>query len=185
MDLKAVEAAVKQLLFALGEDPEREGLLATPDRVARAYQELLGGYSIDPVHVLSKSFAKDGYDEMVVLREVDFYSLCEHHLLPFYGTATVAYIPKARVVGLSKLARVVEVFARRLQIQERMTAQIAQAIQDALDPIGYGVIVKARHLCMCSRGVGKPRSEMVTSALGGALRLDPKARMEFLQISGW
>jgi len=175
---------VRGILEAVGEDPTREGLLETPARVARAYEELLAGYQLDPASVLSTSFESDGYDEMVVLRGIDFYSLCEHHMLPFIGEVVIAYIPHGRVVGLSKLARLVDVFAKRLQIQERMTRQIAEAVQEHLKPVGYGVVVKATHLCMCARGVRKPNGVMVTSKIGGAIRDDARARQEFTLIAG-
>lgn len=178
-----VETAVRSLLVGLGEDVEREGLRETPARVARAYREMLAGYDADPAKLLRQEFATDGYDEMVTLRGVPFYSLCEHHILPFTGTATVAYIPDGRVVGLSKLARLVECFARRLQIQERMTAQIGNALQEHLNPKGYGVTLRAVHLCMCARGVAKPGSEMITSAVGGLIKTDEKARSEFISLA--
>ena len=142
------------------------------------------GYGQDPEKILSANFASEGYDELVILRDVDFYSLCEHHLLVFAGRATVAYLPNGRVVGLSKLARLVDCFARRLQLQERLTRQIAEAVETHLRPRGHGVIVRATHFCMCARGVGKPRAEMVTSALGGSLKEDASARSEFLRLAG-
>jgi len=178
-----VKDAVTQILTGIGEDPTRDGLLMTPDRVSRSFSELTSGYGMDPAKILKTSFESDGYDEMVVLREIDFFSLCEHHMLPFYGTATIVYIPSGKVVGISKLARLVECFARRLQIQERMTKQIADAVQEYLVPRGYGVAIKARHLCMAARGVGKQRSEMVTHAVGGLIKEDPKARQEFTQLA--
>lgn len=184
IDFEAATKAVRDLLTALGENPDREGLLDTPKRVAKAYQELLAGYDQDPRKVLGTTFEGEGYDQMVALREVPFYSLCEHHMLPFTGTATVVYIPRARVVGLSKLARLVECYGRRLQIQERMTNQIGSALQEVLDPIGYGVAIKAAHLCMCARGVGKNGAEMVTHAVGGLIKEDEKARHEFLRLAG-
>ncbi len=177
------QAAARELLTAIGEDPAREGLLKTPTRVAKALAEMTSGYRKDVAEVLATCFESDGYDEMVTLREVDFFSMCEHHMLPFYGTATVSYIPNGRVVGLSKLARLVDAYARRLQIQERMTKQIGEALQEHLQPRGWAVVIKARHLCMAARGVGKQRSEMVTSAVGGILKDDAKARDEFLRIA--
>lgn len=172
--------------MAVGEDPTREGLVGTPDRVARAYLELLAGYGQNPSDILgSAAFNSEGYDQMVILKDVSFYSLCEHHLLPFIGSATVAYIPSGgRVVGLSKLARLVDCFARRFQIQERMTHQIADALKEHLNPRGWGVTVRAQHLCMCARGVGKPNAAMVTTALGGAIREDEKARLEYMRSCG-
>lgn len=180
---KMIEAAVKQVLTGIGEDPSREGLLDTPARVARAYKELCGGYTLDPAKILKTAFAGEGYDEMVVLREIDFFSMCEHHMLPFFGRATVVYVPRDRVVGISKLARLVDCFARRLQIQERMTRQIADALQDHLDPKGIGVAIKAQHLCMAARGVSKQRTEMVTHVVRGIVKDDPKARQEFIQLA--
>lgn len=185
IDIPSAEAAVRNLLVALGEDPDREGLKDTPKRVAKAYQELLAGYGQDPAKVLGTSFEGEGYDQMVALRDIPFYSLCEHHMLPFTGTATVVYIPQDnRVVGLSKLARLVECFGRRLQIQERMTGQIGLAVNEVLKPLGYGVAIKAVHLCMCARGVGKNGAEMITHAVGGLIKEDEKARHEFLRLAG-
>jgi GTP cyclohydrolase I len=179
-----IQAGVRLILEGIGEDITREGLRDTPERVTRAWKELASGlWKYDPATILSTRFASDGYDQMIVLREVDFFSLCEHHLLPFYGSATVVYIPRDRVVGLSKLARLVECYARRPQIQERMTRQIADALREHLQPQGWGVCIKARHLCMASRGVSKQRSEMVTTALGGAIADDAKAREEFLRYA--
>lgn len=183
-DAAKIEAGVRLVLEGIGEDASREGLLDTPSRVARAYKELTEGMRTDPEKVLTTAFSAEGYDEMVTLRDVPFYSLCEHHMLPFTGLATLSYIPRDRVVGLSKLARLVEAFARRLQIQERMTAQIGATIESALRPRGYGVVLKATHLCMCARGVGKPGAEMVTTAVGGILKEDEKARNEFIRIAG-
>lgn len=186
IDHAGVEEAVVCLLRAIGERPERDGLQRTPNRVARAYDELLGGYEQDPKQILGTKFESDGYDQMIALKGVDFYSLCEHHMLPFIGTATVAYIPaeNGRVVGLSKLARVVDAFARRLQIQERMTMQIADVLEEVLHPRGVGVVLSAQHLCMCSRGVNKQNTAMVTSKLTGLFKNDDKARTEFLQLAG-
>ncbi len=175
---------VTRLLEFLGEDPKRDGLRATPKRVVKALQEMTVGYGQDAEAILSTSFESDGYDEMVVLRDIGFYSLCEHHMLPFYGIAAVAYIPGKRVVGISKLARLVDCFARRLQIQERLTKQIAAAIEKVLAPRGYGVVLKAEHLCMSCRGVGKQGSNMGTSALGGLIKTDPAARAEFMRLVG-
>lgn len=179
----SVRTAIAQLLTALGFDWDRDdGLKETPDRVARAYQELLGGYAVDVKAILGKTFDADGYDELVVLRAVPFTSLCEHHLIPFHGTASVAYLPGKRVVGLSKLARLVEAHARRLQIQEAMTKDIATDIQHYLAPQGVAVIVKAQHMCVTSRGVCKPGSEMVTSAMHGVFRTKPEARAEVMEL---
>ena len=179
------EGAVRILLGrVVWEDPEREGLLDTPRRVINALQEMTSGYGQDPQEVLGTTFEKDGYDEMVVLRGIDFVSLCEHHMLPFTGTAAVGYVPGDRVVGLSKLARLVDCFARRLQIQERMTKQIADAVMEVLQPKGVGVVVAAHHSCMGCRGVRKAGADMVTSSLAGVMRKDAAARAEFLGLAG-
>ena len=183
VDDAMLQAAVRQILLAVGEDPTREGLLDTPARVSRAYAEMLAGYSMDPAKILERTFPRDGYDEMVVQRAVYFTSLCEHHMLPFHGVAAVGYLPRKDVVGISKLARLVDCFARRLQIQERMTVQIGNAIRDHLKPLGYGVRVCATHLCMCARGVNKPGSEMVTNVLGGSFR-EGQVRDEFFRSAG-
>jgi len=180
-EVERVERAVVELLEALGEDPSREGLRDTPARVARMYQELFSGLRSDPAKHLKRVFEED-YDEVVVLRDVDFYSLCEHHLLPFYGRAHVAYLPNGRVVGLSKLARTVEAFARRPQVQERLTCQIADAVMEHLEPQGAAVVIEAQHLCMKMRGVQKPNGVMVTSALRGVFKTCPSARAEVLAI---
>lgn len=175
------EAAVRTLLRWTGDDPAREGLEGTPDRVVRAYEEFFAGYGSDPVDMLSRTFEEtDGYDEMVLLRDIDFQSHCEHHMVPIIGVAHVAYIPQRRVVGISKLARVVEAFAKRLQIQERFTMQIANTIQDVLQPAGVGVVIEAQHQCMTTRGVNKKGVAMVTSCMLGAFRDDPATRAEFL-----
>jgi GTP cyclohydrolase I len=176
------EQAVKTLLGYLGEDPERNGLADTPGRVVRALAEMTAGYAEDPGEILDTTF-DDSCDQMVLVRGVEFTSLCEHHILPFIGTATVGYIPDGQVVGLSKLARLVECYARRLQVQERMTEQIADAIDKHLGPLGVGVVVRARHLCMGCRGIRKPGAEMVTSALRGNLLALPAARAEFMQLA--
>lgn len=175
------EAAVRTLLRWAGDDPDREGLLGTPDRVARAYEEFFAGYDADPIDMLSRTFEEtDGYDEMVLLRDIDFQSHCEHHMVPIIGVAHVAYIPQNRVVGISKLARIVEAFAKRLQIQERFTMQIANSIDDVLQPIGVGVVIEAQHQCMTTRGVNKPGVAMVTSCMLGSFRDDAATRAEFL-----
>ena len=175
------EAAVRTLMRWAGDDPSREGLLETPNRVVRAYEEFFAGYDADPADMLSRTFDEtDGYDEMVLLRNVTFESHCEHHMVPIIGVAHVAYIPEHRVVGISKLARVVEAFAKRLQIQERLTTQIANTIEAILQPIGVGVVIEAQHQCMTSRGVHKPGVSMVTSCLLGAFRDNPATRSEFL-----
>lgn len=174
--------AVRRLLQHIGEDPNREGLLDTPKRVVKAMAEMTVGYHDDPAAILSTVF-EEQHDQMVVLEGIEFTSLCEHHLLPFVGTATVGYIPAGRVVGLSKLARIVECFARRLQVQERMTDQIAGAIQQELEPRGVGVVIRAHHSCMGCRGVRKPAALMTTSSLAGLIKDDPAARAEFLSFS--
>lgn len=182
--LSDAEAGVRALLRYIGEDPERPGLIDTPSRVVRALAEMTYGMTQDPATVLARVFP-DTYDEMVVVRGVEFTSMCEHHMLTFTGTVTVAYVPKVGngVVGLSKLARLVDVYARRLQVQERLTMQIADAIQDHLDPSGVGVVVAAKHSCMGCRGVRKPGADMVTSALLGTLRSNAAQRAEFLALA--
>ncbi len=177
------EAALRVLLRFAGEDPEREGLRDTPARVLRAYGEYFAGYAQDPVAILSRTFEEvEGYDEMVVLRDIRFSSHCEHHLAPFFGRAHIAYLPNKRVVGLSKLARLVDVYSRRLQIQEKMTAQIATALQEALQPKGVAVVVEAVHMCMSMRGAQKQGATMQTSRLLGTFRSDPRTRQEFFNL---
>lgn len=179
------EAAVRTLISFAGDDPTREGLIDTPSRVVRSYDEFFAGYQDDPVSILERTFEEtDGYDEMVLLRGIEFVSHCEHHMVPILGKAHVAYLPRHRVVGISKLARVVEVYARRLQIQEKMTAQIANTIDQVLEPLGVAVIVEAAHQCMTTRGVNKPGVTMVTSKMLGAFREDSQTRREFLSIVG-
>jgi GTP cyclohydrolase I len=179
------EAAVRTLIQWAGDDPDREGLAGTPERVVRAYDEFYTGYHDDPVGFLSRTFEEtDGYDEMVVLRNISFSSHCEHHLLPIIGEAHIAYLPNERVVGISKLARVTEAYARRMQIQEKMTAQIANCIDEVLRPKGVAVVIEARHECMTTRGVNKPGTTMVTSHMVGGFRSDPKTRREFLALIG-
>ena len=179
-----VEAAVRTIIRWTGEDPDRDGLLETPARVTRAFEESFAGYGQDPVEILEKTFEEiEGYDEMIVLRGIRFESHCEHHMAPIIGQAWVAYIPNGRVVGISKLARVVDVYARRLQIQEKMTAQIANTINDVLEPQGVGVIIKASHHCMTTRGVHKPDSDLVTSRMLGCFRDNPELRQEFLRMT--
>ena len=179
------EDAVRTLIRWAGDDPEREGLLGTPARVARAYQEYFAGYDKDPMDLLQRTFEEvDGYDEMVLLRDIPFESHCEHHLAPIIGKAHVAYMPRSRVVGISKLVRVVETYARRLQIQEKMTAQIANAIEEVLEPKGVAVVVEAAHQCMTTRGVHRPGVAMVTSRMLGLFRSDARTRREFLALIG-
>jgi GTP cyclohydrolase I len=179
-DPQAIEQAIKSLLSAVGEDPTRAGLLNTPERVARMYAELLDGYWVDPDALVNGALFEESYDEMVVVRDIEFYSLCEHHLLPFLGRVHVAYLPRGRVVGLSKIPRIVDMFARRLQIQERMTRQIAEFIQTLLNPYGVAVVVEGLHLCATMRGVRKHDARMTTSAMLGAFRKSAATRQEFL-----
>lgn len=179
------EEAVRTLLRWSGDDPTREGLLDTPERVVKAYQEWFAGYAVDPGDYLRRTFKEvAGYDEMVVLRGIEFESHCEHHIAPIIGRAHVGYLPTNRVVGISKLARVVETFAKRLQVQEKLTAQIAQCIQDNLHPAGVAVVIDASHECMTTRGVHKRGVSMVTSQMLGVFRDDPRTRLEFLQFIG-
>ena len=174
--------AVRQVLFAIGEDPDREGLLDTPARVVNSWKELFAGYGQEPADILATTFGDvDGYDEMVLLKDIPFQSTCEHHMLPFHGKAHVAYMPKDRVVGLSKLARLVECFARRLQIQERLTKEVSNAVMEHLDPHGCGVVVEAQHGCMVCRGARKEGSTMVTSSFAGVFK-QPATRAEFLAL---
>jgi GTP cyclohydrolase IA len=173
---------VEQLLAELGEDPGRQGLLATPDRVARALRELTDGYGVRPGDIIADAVFDQDYDEMVLVKDIPFYSLCEHHMLPFFGSCHVGYLPKGKVVGLSKIPRVVGMFAHRLQLQERMTKEIAEALNDALAPRGVGVVVEARHLCMEMRGVQKPGAQLITSCMLGTFRKDARTRAEFLDL---
>jgi GTP cyclohydrolase I len=177
------EAAVRTLIEWAGDDPDREGLLETPKRVAKAYKELFGGYDIDPKEYLERTFEEvGGYDELVILKDIRVVSFCEHHMLPFLGKAHVGYLPRIRVVGISKLARVVHGFARRLQIQEKLTAVIAEAIHDILEPKGVGVVLVSEHSCMTMRGVNTPGSRLTTSSLLGEVRDDPRTRQEFFDL---
>ena len=180
VDIERVKKAVKEILLAVGEDTEREGLKKTPERVARMYAELLGGMHEDPKKYLS--IFTENYDEIVLLRDIPFYSICEHHLMPFIGSAHVAYLPSGAVLGVSKLARIVDCFARRLQTQERLTYQIADFIMNSLKPKGVAVVLEASHSCMTIRGIKKPGSVMVTSALRGIFRRDPKSRNEVMSL---
>lgn len=177
-----LEDLVKQSLIELGEDPEREGLLKTPERVARSLKYLTRGYQQDIDAVIHGAIFTQDCDDMVIVKDIEFYSLCEHHMLPFFGKCHIGYIPKGRVFGVSKLARLVDVFARRLQIQERMTQQIAKQIFDIIEPEGVGVVVEAQHLCMRMRGVEKQNSLMVTSSMLGSFRKETATRMEFLSL---
>jgi GTP cyclohydrolase I len=174
-----VEEAVRQILLEIGEDPDRQGLVGTPGRVHRMYTELTAGYHVDPERLINGAIFDIAYSEMVVVKDIPFYSLCEHHLLPFFGTAAVAYIPRGRVIGLSKIPRIVETYARRLQIQERLTSQIADFLQERLEPQGVGVVIEATHLCAVMRGVRKPGTVMTTSYVLGLFRTRDRTRSEF------
>jgi GTP cyclohydrolase I len=175
-----IERSVHSILEAIGEDPEREGLQRTPHRVAKMYAELTAGYHVDPQALINDAIFTVDYDEMVLVKNIDYYSLCEHHMLPFLGRAHVAYIPNGKVVGLSKIPRIVEMFARRLQVQERMTVQIADFINEALQPHGVAVVLEGLHMCSVIRGVKKSNARMTTSALRGVFRTDPRTRAEFM-----
>ena len=177
------EDHVRALLRTIGEDPDREGLLRTPERVTRALEFLTKGYQEDPAAILNSALFSEEYSEMIVLKDLDFFTLCEHHMLPFFGKAHVAYIPSNKILGVSKLARLFEVFARRLQVQERLTQQIADAICEVLQPRGVGVVIEAAHLCMMMRGVEKQNSSTITSALRGVFRDDLRTREEFLRLA--
>jgi GTP cyclohydrolase I len=181
MDNDRIREAVKSILESIGEDPEREGLRNTPDRVSRMYRELLSGYAVDRASLVNGALFTSDVDEMVVVREIEFASLCEHHLLPFIGHAHVAYIPRERIIGLSKIPRVVDMFASRLQIQEHLTRQIADFLMEVLEPQGVAVVIDALHLCASIRGVKKSQARMVTSAMSGTFKRDPRTRSEFMQ----
>jgi len=189
VDVRGVpfENLVAEMLRQLGEDPERQGLQKTPQRVASAMRWLTRGYLLDPEKLIRDAMFEEDHEEMVLVRDIDLYSMCEHHMLPFFGKAHVAYIPKGRIVGISKLARLVDVFARRLQVQERLTDQVADALMNTLAPHGVGVVIEASHLCMMMRGVEKQHSKTITSAVRGNFRTDPKTRDEFLRLvqSAW
>src|SRR5215208_1232433 len=181
MNFESIRNAVTEIIKGVGEDPEREGLRNTPDRVSRMYAELLSGYSADPEKIINGALFHINYDEMVLVRDIEFYSLCEHHMLPFLGRAHVAYLPKGKVIGLSKIPRIVDMYARRLQVQERMTRQIADFLQETLEPQGVAVVVEAMHLCSMMRGVKKHDARMTTSAMHGAFRANLATRQEFLE----
>lgn len=181
IDTEKVEANVKEILLALGEDPNREGLLETPARVAKSYAKLFGGYKEDPREMITV-FENEGYDEMIIAKDIDFYSTCEHHMLPFIGKAYVGYIPSDKIIGLSKLPRLVEIFSRRLQNQERLTKQIADSLTELLSPRGVGVVLKAEHLCMKARGVEKQNCEISTSSFTGLFIKNLNTRSEFLGL---
>ncbi len=184
MNRERIAQLIRELLIEIGEDPDREGLRGTPERIARMYEEIFAGYRQDPEVILNNAIFHQKYDEMVVVKDIDFYSMCEHHMLPFFGVAHVAYIPRDKVIGLSKIPRIVDMYARRLQIQEKMTVQIAETLQKLLNPLGVAVVVEAIHLCSVMRGVKKPRNKMITSAMLGVFREDIRTRNEFLQIIG-
>jgi GTP cyclohydrolase I len=177
-----IETSVEAILKELGEDPTRDGLLKTPLRVAKAMRFFAKGYAQDPAEILTGALFDVNYDEMVMVKDIDFYSLCEHHMVPFFGRVHVAYIPNGKVVGLSKIPRTVEIFARRLQVQERLTMDIAQTLEAVLKPKGVGVVVEAKHLCMMMRGVEKQNSFAITSSLRGTFESDPKTRSEFIEL---
>ena len=182
--IEALSAHVLSMLESLGEDPGREGLLKTPQRVARALREMTAGYRVDADALINNALFEVDYNEMVVVKDIQWYSLCEHHLLPFFGKAHVAYVPERRILGLSKIPKLVQMFAQRLQVQERMTQQIAQTLEDKLSPLGVGVVLEARHLCMEMRGARSQLSPTVTSAMLGSFRRDPRTREEFLALAG-
>ncbi|HFC09385.1 MAG TPA: GTP cyclohydrolase I FolE [Chloroflexi bacterium] len=184
IDEARIRTAVTNILAAVGEDPQREGLQGTPDRVARMYGELLAGYRTDPVALVNDALFEVDYDEMVIVRDIEFYSLCEHHMLPFIGRAHVAYIPNGRVLGLSKIPRIVDMFARRLQVQERLTRQVADFLDELLHPQGVAVVMEAFHMCAMIRGVKKHDARMVTSTMLGSFRTNPATRNEFLANIG-
>ncbi len=179
---KIIEDAVHNILLEIGEDPNRQGLLDTPYRVAKMYKEVTTGYQADPYKIINNAIFDVEYDEMVVVANIEYYSLCEHHMLPFFGVVHVGYIPKGKVVGLSKIPRIVDMFARRLQIQEKMTTQIANLLNETLQPDGVGVVVEGQHMCMMMRGVQKDKAKMITSAMLGSFRDDEKTRNEFLNL---
>ena len=181
-DLKAIERLIRDLLKELGEDPSREGLERTPARVAKAYEYLTSGYNQNVEEVLNSALFTEEYDEMVVVKDIDYFSMCEHHMLPFFGKAHIAYMPSRKIVGLSKIPRLVEMYSRRLQVQERLTTQIAHTINDVLQPRGVAVVVEGLHLCMLMRGVEKQNSKAVTSAMLGAFRDRPETRAEFMEL---
>lgn len=184
MNKEKFESLVKNILLEIGEDPKREGLLSTPKRVAEAYEFLTAGYRKDIDEVLNNAIFTEKYDEMVIVKNIDFYSMCEHHMLPFYGKVHVAYIPNGKIVGLSKIPRIVEVFSRRLQVQERMTQQIADTLEKYLQPVGVAVVTEAFHMCMMMRGVEKQNSSATTSAMHGVFKEDAKTRNEFINLVG-
>jgi len=180
--MSKVARLIEELLSEIGEDPSRQGLLRTPARVARSFEFLTQGYHLDPQKILNDAVFEESYNEMLIVKDIDFYSLCEHHMLPFFGRAHVAYVPRGRIVGLSKIARLVEMYSRRLQVQERLTNEIAHVIEKVLQPRGVAVIIEAQHLCMMMRGVQKQNSYAISSAMIGEFESDPKTRDEFVQL---
>lgn len=177
-----IENAVREILIEVGEDPEREGLVKTPERVHRMYKELTSGYELNPAELVNGAIFEEKYDEMVIVRDIEYYSLCEHHLLPFFGKCHVAYVPNGKIIGLSKIPRIVEVFSRRLQVQERMTQEIAELLNKVLNPEGVAVVTEGYHLCMAMRGVKKGGATMLTSAMLGVFKTDERTRTEFLSL---
>ncbi len=182
IDKDAINESVEKILIAMGEDPDREGLIKTPTRVANAFAEIFAGYTTDPDKLINNALFTVDYDEMVVVRDIEFFSMCEHHMLPFFGKAHVAYLPRKKIIGLSKIPRIVDLFAHRLQVQERMTQQIAEFIQEKIDPLGVGVVIEGQHLCMMMRGIKKEQAKMTTSAMLGGFRTRLETRMEFLNM---
>lgn len=182
IDQNSIQEAVKEIILAFGENPNREGLLRTPERVAQMYGELLAGYQTDPINLINDALFEVSYDETVLVRDIEYYSLCEHHLLPFFGKAHVAYIPKGKVIGLSKIPRIVDMFARRLQLQERMTTQIADFLNVILEPQGIAVVIEGLHLCAMMRGVKKNQARMTTTTMLGVFRTNQTTRREFLDV---
>ena len=182
IDKVAISESVEKMLVAMGEDPDREGLIKTPTRVANAFVEVFAGYTTDPDKLINNALFTVDYDEMVVVRDIEFFSMCEHHMLPFFGKAHVAYLPRKKIIGLSKIPRIVDMFAHRLQVQERMTQQIAEFIQEKIDPLGVGVVIEGQHLCMMMRGIKKEQAKMTTSAMLGGFRTRLETRMEFLNM---
>jgi GTP cyclohydrolase I len=180
----SIEKAVREILLEVGEDPDRQGLRDTPKRISSMYKELTSGYSVSPRELVNGAIFDEKYDEMVIVRDIKFYSLCEHHLLPFFGKCHVAYIPNGRIIGLSKIPRIVEAFSRRLQVQERMTVQIADFLGDTLNPEGIAVVAEAYHLCTAMRGIKKAEANMLTSSMRGVFKEDERTRSEFLRLIG-
>ena len=181
MDQEKIEKLAKQLLIEIGEDPQREGLKKTPKRIAKSFEKLFGGYNKDPKDLLTE-FDGENYDEMIICKNIDFYSTCEHHMQPFFGTVQIGYVPDKKIIGISKLPRIVEIFSRRMQNQERLTMQIAQTLNELLKPKGVGVVIEARHLCMLARGVEKQNATMSTSSFTGIFKKKTKTRSEFLRL---